>query len=79
MPRPTATSEAARSKVLAHNVQVLSLDWPVSIESSHVNVAWVDAGRTEQLEANSVVLCLHHEPNRELSEAVRESRIVHHR
>ncbi len=78
MPWPAATTSAAREKLFAHDVQIRPLARLVSIDESQVTMASVDSGRTEQLEADTVILCLHHQPNRDLSDALQELGIEHH-
>jgi hypothetical protein len=77
-PWPAATTEGAREHLLKHDVTIRPLSRLLSIEDDHVLVTWVDAMKPAHIPADTVVICGHHEPNRELSDALTAEGIAHH-
>ena len=75
---PTATTEAARERLLALDVSVHSFSRLESIQSESVTITWIDTQKFVEVPADTVVICGFHHPNRELSEALEDMGISHH-
>lgn len=78
VPFPPATLEASRERLMAADVTLVGGHRIVEIRPNCVSIASIDSGRERVVEADSVILCLLHVPNRGLSEELRERGIDHY-
>ncbi len=78
IPFPPATLEATRERLMRGDVTIIPSSRLVEIHAGGVTIASIDSGRRRSLSAETVTLSLYHRPNRELSDALRESGIMHH-
>lgn len=78
IPFPPATLEATRERLLQGDVTIIPATRLAEISPNEVTVASIDTGRQRSLPADTVVVVLNHQPNRELSDALQDVGVTHH-
>jgi 2,4-dienoyl-CoA reductase-like NADH-dependent reductase (Old Yellow Enzyme family)/thioredoxin reductase len=77
MPRPQSTVGATRERLAERGVTVIPRHILTSIAVDHIVLADLDSRRETSHPADTVIMCGYREPNRELSDALREARVPH--